>query len=79
MLSMPQGISSAPEEYQHHQYEESEGLNGVEVIADGTLVFEFEDILEEAIKDHDRNLKNLLKRAREKNIKFSSSKLCLHT
>ena len=36
-LRMPQGISSAPEEYQRRQNEALAGLNGVEVIADDIL------------------------------------------
>ena len=76
-LRMPQGISSAPEEYQRRQYDAIRGLKGVEVIADDTLVFGCGDTIEEATKYHDRNLKALLQRAREKNLKFNQSKLCL--
>ena len=60
-LRMPQGISSAPEEYQLRQHEAIRDLRGVEVIADDTLVFGVGDSIEEAIKDHDSNLENLLK------------------
>jgi len=42
---MPQGISSAPEEYQRRQYEAIQDLKGVEVIADDTLVFGCGDTL----------------------------------
>jgi len=76
-LRMPQGISSAPEEYQKRQHDAIRHLKGVEVIADDTLVFESGDTIEEAMKDHDSNLKALLQRAREKNLKFNRSKLCL--
>jgi len=76
-LRMPQGISSAPEEYQRRQYEAIRDLKGVEVIADDTLVFGSGDTIEEAMKDHDMNLKALLQRAREMNLKFNQSKLCL--
>ena len=76
-LRMPQGISSAPEEYQRRQHEAIHDLNGVEVIADDTLVCGSGDNMEEAIQDHDRNLEALLQRAREKNLKFNLSKLCL--
>jgi len=76
-LRMPQGISSAPEEYQRRQHEAIRDLRGVEVIADDTLVFGVGDSIEEAVKDHDNNLENLLKRAREKNLKFNRDKLRL--
>ena len=39
-LRMPQGISSAPEEYQRRQNEALSGLNGVEVIADDILCYQ---------------------------------------
>ena len=76
-LRMPQGISSAPEEYQRRQYEAIQDLKGVEVIADDTLVFGCGDTVEEATMDHDRNLEALLQRARDKNLKFNRAKLCL--
>ena len=47
------------------------------MIADDTLVFGSGDMIEQAMKDHDRNLKALLQRAREKNLKLNQSKLCL--
>ena len=67
-LRMPQGISSAPEEYQRRQNEALAGLNGVEVIAEN---------IEDAIKDHDSNLLNLLDRARSMNLNLNKKKLRL--
>ena len=72
---MPQGISSAPEEYQRCQNEALAGLSGVEVIADDILCYGSEKSMEEALADHDRNLVNLLKRARSVNLKFNKNKL----
>ena len=61
-LRMPQGISSAPEEYQRRQNEALVGLDGVEVIADDILCYGSGETMEEALTDHDQNLVNLLKR-----------------
>ena len=74
-LRMPFGISSAPEEYQRRQHEVIEGLNGVECIADDLLVYGSGDNYEEAVKDHDENLKALLLRARQTNLVFNKDKL----
>jgi len=52
-------------------------LNGVEVVADNTLVYGSGDTETEAVVDHDRNLESLLKRAREVNLKFNKTKLRL--
>ena len=76
-LRLPQGISSAPEEYQRRQNEILDGLQGVEVIADDILCYGCGDTESEALIDHDRNLVNLLKRARSANLKFNKSKLKL--
>ena len=76
-LRMPQGISSAPEEYQRRQNEVLAGLNGVEVIADDILCYGSGETVEEALSDHDSNLLNLLKRARSVNLKLNKKKLRL--
>ena len=74
-LRMPQGISSAPEEYQRRQNEALAGLNGVEVIADDILCYGSGETMEDALKDHDSNLLNLLDRARSMNLKLNEKKL----
>ena len=76
-LRMPQGISSAPEEYQRRQNEVLAELNGVEVIADDILRYGSEETVEEALSDHDGNLLNLLKRARSVNLNLNKKKLRL--
>ena len=76
-LRMPQGISSAPEEYQRRQNEALAGLNGVEVIADDILCYGSGETMEDALKDHDSNLLNLLDRARSMNLKLNKKKLRL--
>jgi len=59
-LRMPFGISSAPEEYQRHQHELLEGLHvsGIECIIDDILVYGCGQTIEQAIEDHDKNLKS---------------------
>jgi len=53
------------------------GLKGVEVIADDILCYGSGEITEEALADQDRNLLNLLKRARSVNMKLKKMKLRL--
>jgi len=76
-LRMPFGISSAPEEFQRRMHAVLQGLHGVEVIADDILVFGCGDTKEECQRDHDSNLKHLLQRAREQNLKLNKKKLKL--
>ena len=73
----PFGISSAPEEFQHRMHEVCQGLDGVAVIADDILVYGCGDTEDEYMKDHDVNLKTLLKRARETNLMLNRKKLKL--
>ena len=74
---MPFGISSALEDFQRRMHEICQGLAGVAVIADDILVYGCGDTEEEYIKEHDANLKALLKRARETNLKLNRKKLKL--
>ena len=76
-LRMPQGISNAPEEYQRGQSEALAGLNGVEVIADDILCYGIGATMEDALKDHDSNLLNLLDRARSMKLKLTKKMLRL--
>ena len=52
-----------------------EGLTGVVNKADDILVFESGDSMEEAEKDHDINLWNLMLPCREVNLKLNPRKL----
>ena len=56
-LRMPFGISCAPEEWQRRMHEITEGLPGVEVIADDFLVFGTGKTVPEATKDPDEKLR----------------------
>ena len=73
-LRMPFGVSLGPEEYQRRQHEALEGLAGVVNKADDILVFGSGDSIEEAEKDHDINLWNLMLRCREVNLKLNPKK-----
>lgn len=73
-LRMPFGISLAPEEFQHSMHTIVEGLPGVAVIADDILVYGCKS---DYVTDHDANLKRLLQRAREQNLKLNRKKLRL--
>ena len=52
-------------------------LSGVEVIADDILVYGCGESEEQYIRDHDENLRRLLQRAREQNLKLNKKKLKL--
>ena len=74
---MPFGISSALEEFQRRMHVIVQDLPRVEVIADDILVYGCGESEEEYMKDHDENLRRLLQRAREQNLKFNKKKLKL--
>ena len=76
-LRMAKGISSEAEEYQRRQNEALAGLNGVEVIADDILFYGSGETMEDALKDYDSNLLNLLGRACSMNFKLNKKKLRL--
>ena len=74
---MPFGISSAPEVFQRHMHELIEGLQGVEVIADDFVVFDFANTQAESTGDHDKNLEAFLRRCEERNIRVNAEKVRL--
>ncbi|RUM46313.1 MAG: hypothetical protein DSY80_02390 [Desulfocapsa sp.] len=76
-LRMPFGIKSAPEEFQRRLDECLEGLENVEVIADDIIIYGSGDTQEEAIGVHDRALRALLNRCREKGLKLNEKKMRL--
>ena len=61
---MPFGVNSAPEIWQQRMNEIAEGLKGVEVNAGNFLVCGFGDTKEDALANHDSNLRCFLHRAR---------------
>ena len=74
---MPFGIPSGPEVWQRKMNELIKNLRGVEVIANDFDVCGFRDTIQEAVKDHDRNIGAFLKGAREKNLKLNEKKMKL--
>ena len=76
-LKLPFGISPAPEYFQHCLDQAIEGLPGVCTVADDILITGEGDTLQEAVKDHDKNLLALLARCREKGVKLKKEKFKL--
>ena len=76
-LRMPFGISPAPEEFQRRVNDVLSGLPGVKVIADDILVFGSGETDEEAYQDHDKNLRRLMERCKEKGLKLNPDKIQL--
>ena len=70
-LRLPFGISSAPEEFQRRLQAALHGLEGVAVVADDILIYGKGTSMAEAHRSHDEALLQLLKRARECNIKLN--------
>ncbi|KAK3736228.1 hypothetical protein QZH41_007340 [Actinostola sp. cb2023] len=74
-LRMPFGVNTAPEEFECKLQEKLADLPGIEVLRDDMLVIGYGDTQEEADRNHDENLKALLNRAREINLKFNIKKM----
>ena len=74
---MPFGITPAPEIFQMKLDQNLEGLKGVFKIADDILITSQGETEREADEDHVRNLKSLLDRCRERNIKLNKKKFTL--
>ena len=77
-LRLPFGMKVSSEIFQKHLNQVLEGLVGVICIADDIVVYGCGETVEEARRDHDVNLANLLKRCREKNVKLSYEKSKFH-
>ena len=71
------GISSLLEVWQQRMNQVIEGLEHVEVIADDFLIYGIGNTIEEAVVNHDHNLKAFLKRARERGLKLNPTKIKL--
>ena len=71
---MPFGFSPAPELFQQKLDQNLEGLPGVHRIFDDLLITGKGDSLLAASQDHDRNLRSLLERCQERNIKLNREK-----
>ena len=71
------GISSAPQVFQRRMHKVTEGLKGVEVIADDFVVVGFGDSIQDATKDHNSNLEAFLEHCTVKHLKLNNKKLRL--
>lgn len=67
-LRLPFGLTSSGEEFQRKLSETLQGLTGVIVVADDILVYGTDR------PEHDENLRKLLQRARESNLKLNQKK-----
>ena len=76
-LKLPFGISPAQEYFQHRLDQAIEGLPGVRMVADDILITGEGDTLQEAVKDHNKNLLALLARCREKGVRLNKEKFKL--
>lgn len=76
-LRMPMGISPAPEIFQRKLTQALENLPGTYIIADDILITGEGETKQDAVKDHDKNLRLFLERCRERNIKLNADKLKL--
>ena len=59
---MPFGISSAPEVFQKKMHKLIEGLRGIEVVADDSVVVGYGNTVDEANVDYDKRLHPFLQR-----------------
>ena len=76
-LRLPFRLSVSPEIFHKRVNQVLEGLEGILNIADDILVYGVGDTAEKANADHDRKLKALLLRCRERGIAFNKEKLKL--
>ena len=76
-LRMPFGLSPAPEEFQRRVNSALNDLPGVKVIADDTLVYGCGSTDKEALADHDKNLRMLMERCKEKGLALNAQKMQL--
>ena len=74
---LPFGLSVSSEIFQKRLHQALEGLSGVACIADDILIYGAGNSDIEAVEDHDKNMRKLLERCREKSIKLNKDKLSL--
>jgi hypothetical protein len=74
---MPFGLSPAPEEFQRRVNDILLGLPGIKVIADDILVVGCGATDDEAYRDHDKNLRLLMERCKEKGLRLNPDKIQL--
>ena len=76
-LRMPFGISTAPEEFQRRQHEAVEGIPGIVSVYDDILIYGEGDTTDAAIADHDKKMRALMERCKDRNITLNKDKIQL--
>ena len=71
---LPMGITPASKAFQTKMIEQFQGINGVSIIQDDCLVEGFGNNSDQAINNHNQNLRAYLQRCRERNIKINLDK-----
>ena len=71
---LPMGITPASKAFQTKMIEQFQGINGVSIIQDDSLVEGFGNNSDQAINNHNQNLRAYLQRCRERNIKINLDK-----
>ena len=74
---LPFGISVASEIFQKRLHEAMDRLDGLLTVHDDMVVYGEGETKEEAMADHDKNLKAFLQRCREQGVKLNKKKLKL--
>ena len=72
---LPFGLVPSPELFQAKLDQCLEGLIGIHTIADDILITGKGDTMEEACRDHDKNMRNFLERCHANNIKLNRYKI----
>ncbi|KAK7090822.1 hypothetical protein V1264_010573 [Littorina saxatilis] len=72
---LPFGVSASPEEFQRRMDEALRDLPGVFAVHDDIIIWGKDEDGKSASEVHDRNVKQLLQRCREKGIKLNSDKV----
>ena len=69
MLRMPFGLSSASEVLQQRNYDDLNDIPNVHIIADNLIIAKADS------EEHDKTLQQVLQRATEQNIRFSTHEI----
>lgn len=76
-VRLPFGLNSSPELFAMAMSQVVHGLKGVEILADDILIYGTGENIDEALRDHNQNLKNLFERLLEKNCRLNKEKIIL--
>ena len=76
-LRLPMGLKPSSDEFQDALNEALKGLRNIHIIADDILVEGEGENIEEATRDHEKNLIALLERCVEKQVKLNKDKIKL--